>query len=120
MGLTKVTVHIQNLMKSKKGYESEFLVNTGAIDCLAPASALKKAGIKPEGVRVYELANGEPEEWEYGFARVSFLGFETVAQIIFGPEKAEPILGAVALENVNIRVDPASGTLKSYPASSLK
>ncbi|MDE3059161.1 MAG: clan AA aspartic protease [Bacteroidota bacterium] len=119
-GLTKVTVQVQNLSKSKKGYESEFLVDIGAIDCMAPASALRKAGISPEGRRVYELANGEPTEWEYGFARISFLGHETVSQIIFGPEKADPILGVVALENVNIGVDPATGKLKSYPASSLK
>jgi len=120
MGLTKVTVRVQNLTKSKKGYETEFLVDTGAIDCMAPASALRKADVKPEGRRVYTLANGEPSEWEYGFARISFLGHETVAQIIFGPEKADPILGVVALENVNIGVDPATGTLKSYPASPLK
>ena len=120
MGLTKVTVRIQNLTKSKKGFEAEFLIDTGAIDCLGPASVLKNCGIKPEGKKVYELANGEPVEYEYGFARVSFLGYETVAQITFGPEKAEPILGVVALENVNIGVDPASHTLKSYPAASLK
>jgi len=120
MGLTKVTAKITNLTKSKRGYEAEFLVDTGAIDCMAPVSALKKAGIKPEGKRVYELANGEPVEYEYGFARVSFLGFETVAQIIFGPEKAEPLLGVVALENVNIGVDPKSNTLKNFPATPLK
>ncbi len=118
MVLAKITVTVQNLMKSKNGYESEFLVDTGSIDCMVPAIVLRNAGIKHEGKRAYELANGKPEEWEYGFARISFLGLETVAQIIFGSEKAEPILGAVALKNVNIRVDPATGTLKSYPASS--
>ena len=120
MGLTRVTVKITNLTKSKKGYEADFLVDTGATDCMAPASALKKAGIKPEGKRIYELANGKPAEYEYGFARVSFLGFETVTQVIFGPEKAEPLLGVVALENVNIGVDPVTNNLKSYPAASLK
>ncbi len=120
MGATRITVKIENLTKTKKGYESVFLVDTGATDCLAPANELKKAGIKPEGKRIYELANGETTECEYGFARISFLGYETVAQIIFGPKKAEPILGVVALENVNIGVDPKTGTLKSYPAALLK
>lgn len=48
------------------------------------------------------------------------MGSETVAQIIFGPEDAEPILGVVALENVGIGVDPVTRTLKKMPAKSLK
>lgn len=104
MGVTRVTTRITNLTKSKKGYESEFLVDTGATDCMAPTNELRKAGIEPEGKKIYELANGEPVEYEYGFARVSFMGFETVAQVIFGPDDVEPLLGVVALENVNIGV----------------
>lgn len=36
MGLIKITVNVSNLTKSKQGYEELFLVNTGAIDCMAP------------------------------------------------------------------------------------
>ncbi len=103
-----------------EGYEASFLVDTGAIDCLAPGSELVKAGIQIEGKEVYELANGQPVEYNYGFARISFMGSETVSQIIFGPEEAEPILGVVALENVGIAVDPVSRQLKKMTAKSLK
>ncbi len=120
MGITKVTVNVSNLAKSKRGYSSSFLVDTGAIDCMAPASQLKKTGIKVEGKEVHELANGQPVEYRYGFARISFMGAETVSQIIFGPEDAEPILGVVALENVGIAVDPVSWSLKKMTAKSLK
>ena len=120
MGITRVTVTVSNLEKSKKGYEAEFMVDTGAIDCMAPASKLKRAGIKVEGKDVYELANGQPIEYNYGYARVSFMGSETVGQIIFGPEDIEPILGVVVLENVGIAVDPVSMTLKRMTAKSLK
>lgn len=120
MGLTKITVNVSNLTKSKKGYEAVFLVDTGSIDCMAPATKLKKAGIEIEGKEVYELANGKPEEYNYGFARVSFLGTETVAQVIFGPDDAEPILGVVALENVGISVDPVTGKLHKMTAKALK
>ena len=120
MGITKVTVKVSNLAKSKTGYSSSFLVDTGAIHCLAPASELKKAGIKVEGKEAYELANGQPVEYAYGFARVAFMGSETVSQIIFGPEDADPILGVVPLENVGIAVDPVSRSLKKMPATPLK
>jgi clan AA aspartic protease len=120
MGLTKVTVTIGDLAKARRPYEDDFLVDTGAVDCLVPASKLKKAGVKPEGKSVYELANGTPVEYEYGFARVSFMGAETVAQVIFGPENAEPILGAVALENTGIGIDPRTKKLLKMTAKALK
>ena len=120
MGLTKVTATICDLAKSRRPYEDEFLVDTGAVDCLIPASKLKKAGIKPEGKSVSELANGTPVEYEYGFARVSFMGAETVAQVIFGPENAEPILGVVALENTGIGIDPKTKKLLKMTAKPLK
>lgn len=120
MGLTRVTVSISDLTKSKKPFQGDFLVDTGVVDCLVPASKLKKAGIRPEGTSVYELANGEPVEYQYGFARVTFMGAETVAQVIFGPENAEPILGVVALENTGIGVDPRTRQLCKMRAKPLK
>ena len=36
------------------------LVDTGAIDCMAPRDVLLAAGVAPEGRAVYELANGQP------------------------------------------------------------
>jgi predicted aspartyl protease len=120
MGLTKVTVAVMPLSKSRKRYEDLFLVDTGAIDCLAPRRELLKAGIKVEGRQVYELANGETVEYEYGFARLTFMGAETVAPIIMGPDDAEPLLGAVALESAGLSMDPATRTPKKMPAKPLK
>ncbi len=120
MGITKVNATISNLSKTLPGFTSSFLVDTGAIHCLAPNDELKKAGVKVEGKATYELANGQPYEVEYGFARISFMDAETVVQVIFGPEKVEPILGVVALENAGIGVDPVSMTLKKLPAIALK
>ena len=120
MGVTHVTVSVSNLAKSRPPFEAEFLVDTGAIDCLAPRDGLLAAGVEIEGKDTYELANGQPIECDYGFARVSFMGSETVVQIILGPADAEPILGVVALENVGIAVDSVSRTLRRVAAKSLK
>ncbi len=120
MGLTRVTTTVRRLAGRGKGFTDEFLVDTGAVDCLAPAKALRKAGIKPEGKNVYGLADGSPVELEYGFARVSLLGEETVTPIIFGPEGSEPILGVLALEGLGITVDPKTRSLKREHARSLK
>ena len=120
MGLTKVTTKISNFSKTQPSYEADFLVDTGAIDCMAPESKLVAAGITVEGKEVYELANGQPVEHYYGFARVEFMGAETVSKIIFGPEETEPLLGVGVLESVGIVVDPVSRTLKRLAAKPLK
>ena len=59
MGVTHVTTRISNLAQDAEPWEAEFLVDTGAIDCLAPRERLIAAGIRPEGKRVDELANGQ-------------------------------------------------------------
>jgi len=119
MSVTHVTGTVKPLVKGRKTFEAEFLVDTGAIDCRVPASALKKLGIKAEGRDVYELANGEAVEYTYGHARIAFMGAETVTRMIFGPEDAEPILG-VALESTGIGIDPVTRTLRRMAAKPLK
>lgn len=120
MGYTHVTVTVSNLQRSQPPYSAPFLVDTGAIVCLAPEAELRKAGIEPEGREAYELANGMPVEYDYGFARISFMGSDTVTKIIFGPDNVEPLLGVTALESVGIGVDPVTQTLKRYAALPLK
>jgi predicted aspartyl protease len=120
MAVTHVTTRISNLAQDAARWEAEFLVDTAAIDCMAPRDRLIEAGIRPEGKSVHELAVGQPVEYEYGFARVAFLGAETVAQVIFGPPDTEPILGVVALENTGVTVDPITRTLRRMHARPLK
>ena len=45
MGLIHVTVTLRASQRSRKKYEAVFLVDTGATDCMAPASKLQRAGI---------------------------------------------------------------------------
>lgn len=120
MGATHVTTQVFDLVRTHSPFVAEFLIDTGSMDCLAPASRLREAGVVPEGKRTYELANGDYVEHEYGFARLSFLGDETVAPVVFGPEDAEPRLGMVALEDVGVMVDPTSQTLVRLPTLPLK
>ena len=91
MGLTHVTVALKGFAASNGTYEADFLVDTGATDCLASASELK-----------------------------AFMGEITAGRVIFGPDGVEPILGVTALESVGITIDPASRTLKRLPAIPLK
>src|SRR5207237_5047912 len=99
---------------------SDFLVDTGATDSLAPASELTKVGLRPVSTMVYELADGTKQTYSFGLAQIEFMGEITAGRIIFGPDNAEPILGVTALESVGITVDLTNRTLKRLPAIPLK
>lgn len=120
MGFIRVTVTIKGLGAGNGAYAAEFLVDTGATDCLAPASALRRIGIEPVGTTSYELANGTVENYPFGLAQIDLMGETTAGRVIFGPDDAEPLLGVTALESVGITVDPTNRTLKRLPAIPLK
>jgi clan AA aspartic protease len=97
-------------------YEASFLLDTGAIDSLAPAAALRRAGIVPVGSKTYELADGSLQEFPFGIAQIEFMGEITGGRVIFGPDDAEPFLGVTALEAAGVSIDPSTQTLRKLPA----
>jgi len=119
MGLTKVTTKLTSL-DGGGSYETVFLVDTGAVDSMAPAHELEKIGVKQEGKMSYELADGSVKEYPYGLVRIEFMGETTAGRVIFGEPGSEPLLGVTALESVGIMVDPTNKTLKRLPAIPLK
>jgi clan AA aspartic protease len=119
MGLTHLNVSLKSFASSKT-YQSQFLVDSGATDSLAPGAELQKIGIEVVGKMAYELANGSIAEYEYGLAEISFMNEITAGRVIFGPDDVEPILGVTALESVGIPIDPTNRTLKKLPEIPLK
>ena len=119
MGLTRVAVRLLG-SGSQETYTEDFLVDTGCMDTMAPASALKRIGIQPVGKEVYELANGELVEYDYGIAEMTFMGEVIGTRIIFGPDEGEPLLGVVALESAGFIVDPKKERLRKLRARPLK
>ena len=120
MGATHVTVTIRNPAQPERTWEGLFLVDTGATDCLVPRRHLEAIGLKPEGARTYELADGSELRLDVTVARVEFMGEIVGATVIFGEDRAEPLLGVTALESVGIEVDPVNQQLKRLPAVRLK
>jgi clan AA aspartic protease len=117
-------IHLQVSVKvpgtSAQGYVADFLVDTGATDSMAPASALRRAGISPVGTRTYELADGTRIDCEFGLAHIEFMNEITAGRVIFGPEGCEPILGVTALESAGFIIDPVAQRLRRMPAIPLK
>lgn len=120
MGVTQVTVAIRNPAEPERVWEGLFLVDTGATDCLVPRQHLESIGLKPEGQRIYGLADGNDIRMDITVGRVEFMGEVVGATIVMGEEGAEPLLGVTALESVGIEVDPLNQTLKRLPSTRLR
>lgn len=120
MGLTRIEVTLKRPGTSKRTYQAQFLVDTGATDSMAPASKLRSIGIQPIGQRSYELADGTRQTYQFGLVEIRFLNEVTAGRVVFGPDHIEPILGVTALESAGITVDPANQTLRRLPAIPLK
>lgn len=120
MGTTRVTVTLRVPGTADPTYEADFVVDTGATDCVAPASQIRGIGVKPVGKMTYQLADGSVHEYEVGIVQIEFMGEITAGRVVFGPENMEPILGVTALESVGITVDPVRRTLHRVPALPLR
>ncbi len=120
MGATHVTVRITNPAEPDRFWEGLFLVDAGAIDSLVPRQHLEAIGLKPEGKRLYELADGSEITVDVAVAKIEFMGEFVGGTVIFDDTEAEPLLGMTALESVGIEVDPLNQRLKRLPAVRLK
>ena len=58
MGMTRVPVTIKALDGGGGEFRSDFLVDTGATDCLVPATQLRRIGVQSIGRTSYEHADG--------------------------------------------------------------
>jgi clan AA aspartic protease len=120
MGTTRVTVTLKDLRSRRVAYQADFVVDTGATDCVVPASALRRAGVIPVEKMTYELADGSLHQYDIGVVQIEFMGSITAGRVVFGAEDIEPILGVTALESVGVIVDPVKKELRRLPAIPLR
>ena len=105
IGVTHVAVRVRST-SSKELYTADFLIDTGALHSVAPASELTRIGVHPHGTRTFELAGGQLVEYQFGAVELSFLGKLVVTDILFGSDHTEPTLGRLALLSAGYFTDP--------------
>ena len=82
------------------------LVDTGATMTAVPASVLSQLGVEPTTRKAFQFAQGEVRTMDVGYARVRVEDQEIITQVLFNDEGTPPLLGAIALENAFLGVDP--------------
>lgn len=111
VGVVQVTATVRNPAEPHRAWDGLFLVDTGSTDCVVPTDALYGIGLRPQGSRSYELADGRQSTVDIAVARIEFMGEFVGATVGFGPDGVEPILGLTALESVGIEIDVVSQRL---------
>ena len=120
MGGVTANVIVSNPANRNRRWEGQFLVDTGATDSLVPRQHLEAIGIRPEGQRTYVLGGGTEIRMDIAVARIELLGEIVGSTVLFGDERAEPLLGVTALESLGIEIDPLNQQLKKLPVVRLK
>lgn len=112
MGVTYVTATISNpRVPGGDKATCEFLVDTGAIYSVLPATVLDGLAVPRLKRQRFTLADGTHQEWDVGEAFFE-LGAEVgTSQVIFGPAGAMPLLGAFTLESLGLMVNPVTREL---------
>jgi len=110
----KKKVKVSNIKDSKQFFEQEFWVDTGALYSFIPEDYLEKIGIEPTAKRNLILADGRQDTRLLGFCNFEIEGFEgrLPCPVIFAPKGSLFLLGATALENFGVEVDPIQKKLK--------
>ena len=91
------------------------LVDSGATYAWVPASLLERLGVEPIDTETFIMADGSHVQRHVGEITVRLDGRTRTTMVIFGDEGYSPSLGAVALEELGLGVDPVSAHLVRVP-----
>ena len=89
----------------------DVLVDTGASISSVPASVLRDLGVTPLLNEEFEFGQGEIRQMDVGQTWIRVQGKEVATLVLFNDEGTAPLLGAMALEGVFLRVDPIAKRL---------
>ena len=114
MGMFKKRVKISNIKKPESVFEEEFWVDSGSLYSFVPEDRLEQIGVEPAATRNLILADGRQEKRLLGFCDFQIEGLEgrIPCPVIFAPKGSLLLIGATALENFGVEVDPLQKRLK--------
>ena len=106
MGLFYVGCRVLNPVTSKSAAVRRLMVDTGAESTWINASVLEAIGIERRKKDLqFQLANGQIITRSVGYAVLAVERSETVDEVVFAETGDLQLLGARALEGLNLQVD---------------
>lgn len=115
MGLTVLQIEVGNPANPEVTEKLEFLIDSGAVYSVVPASILKRLGIKPLNEQEFRLADGSKITRKKGIALFKYEDRIGGADVIFGEKGDSVLLGTFTLEALGLALDPLRRELKPLP-----
>ncbi len=114
MGMFQKKVKVSNSNNPSENFKADFWVDTGALYSFIPEDYLKRIHVEPIGKRNLILADGRQDIRLFGFCHFEIESLEgnIPCPVVFGPPNSLFLLGATALENFGVDVDPIQKKLK--------
>jgi predicted aspartyl protease len=118
MGMFKKKVKISNVHDSSKYFEADFWVDTGALYSFVPEEYLEKIDFEMIESRSMAFADGRVGRCPFGIVNFEIDGFEykIACPVVAGTKGSMFLLGATALENFGVEVDPVNKKLNPIMA----
>lgn len=125
MGVFTVNVKLKNwqnqfLAAENRGtdVECDALVDSGAADLCLPVELVEQLRLQPLGVTTVFTADGSLHEYRLvGIVEVEVAGRNCFVQAIELPRGAQPLLGAVPMEQMDWHIAPLEKRLVPNPRS---
>ena len=125
MGVFRVPIKIKNwqnrfLPAKKRGEEvrCEALVDSGAAELALPAELIERLKLEElDTVRVYTADGGQHEFRVFGIVELEVQKRVCQVRVIEIPRGAQPLLGAVPLEEMDWHISPSGKKLVPNPLS---
>jgi clan AA aspartic protease len=115
MGLTVLEIRVGNPADPEVTKPVEFLIDSGAIYSVVPASILQELKIKPIAEQTFRLADGSKITRRKGVALFKYGEQIGGADVVFGEEGDSTLLGAFTLEALGLALDPLKRQLLPLP-----
>ncbi len=106
MGLTVLEIEVGNPASPDVREKVEFLIDSGAIYSVVPSAVLDRLGIRPLTEQEFRLANGSKIIRKKGIALFKYGDRIGGADVIFGEDGDQSLLGAFTLESLGLALDP--------------
>lgn len=115
MGLTYLEVEVAGPATPDDTEPVEFLVDSGAVHSVVPASILERLGIEALDKEEFRLAEGTKVVRRKGGAVFRYGERVGVADVIFGEGGDSNLMGATTLESLGLVLDPLKRELRPLP-----
>jgi len=115
MGLVVLNLEVGNVARPDETRQVEFLIDSGAIYSVVPATILDELGIKPISTQDFRLADGRKISRRKGVALFRYEDRIGGADVIFGEPDDSNLLGAFTLTALGLALDPLRRELYPLP-----